>query len=57
MMCSLWDTFDIYGFWIQAGIFYDGDGIDVAVGDDEYACACSSAGDHLSRGSMLGGGE
>ena len=27
------------------------------IGDDEYASACRSAGDHLSRGSMLGGEE
>ena len=42
------DTIDISGyqlFCIQAGIYYDG------IEDDEYASACSSAGDHLSQGS------
>ena len=52
------DWWDINLFRIQAGIYYNDDDIDVAsIEDDEYASACSSAGDHLSQGSMLGGRE
>ena len=43
---------------IQAGIVNNhNDDIGVAIGDDEYASACSNAGDNISRGSMLGGEE